>query len=128
MAKVTTRRKKKITEVPKGRIYVQSTFNNTIITLTDSNGGVLGWETAGHSGFRGARKSTPYAAQVAMKTITDKAATFQMKEVDIFVKGVGSGRESAVRGLQGTGLTVNQIKDVTPIPHNGCRPKKSRRV
>lgn len=128
MAKVTTRRKKKITEVPKGRIYIQSTFNNTIITLTDATGGVLGWETAGHAGFKGARKSTPYAAQIAMRTITDKAASLSMNEVEVFVKGVGSGRESAVRALQGTGITVSQIKDVTPIPHNGCRPKKPRRV
>ncbi|HEY1075026.1 MAG TPA: 30S ribosomal protein S11 [Patescibacteria group bacterium] len=128
MAQVTSRRKKKITNVPKGRIYVQSTFNNTIITLTDSNGGVLGWETAGHSGFRGARKSTPYAAQVAMKSVIDKAQTFQVEEVDVYVKGVGSGRESAVRALQGSGITVTGIKDITPIAHNGCRPKKPRRV
>ncbi len=127
MAQVS-RRKKKATHVPKGRIYIQSTFNNTIITLTDNTGGVLGWETAGHSGFRGARKSTPYAAQVAMKSIAEKAQGYQMEEIDIFVKGVGSGREAAVRGLQGSGLTINQIKDVTPIPHNGCRPKKPRRV
>lgn len=123
-----TRRKTKITEVPKGRIYVQSTFNNTIISLTDANGGVLGWETAGHAGFRGARKSTPYAAQVAMKTIIDKALSVKMMEVEIYVKGVGSGRESAVRALHGTGLVVSQIRDVTPVAHNGPRPKKPRRV
>ncbi len=123
-----TRRKKKITDVPKGRIFVQSTFNNTIITLTDATGNSLGWETAGHAGFRGARKSTPYAAQIAMKTIIEKAASLNMKEIDIFVKGVGSGRESAIRGLQGSGLHVNQIMDTTPIAHNGCRPKKVRRV
>lgn len=128
MAQVTSRRKKKITQVPKGRIYVQSTFNNTIITLTDNTGAVLGWETAGHAGFRGARKSTPYAAQVAMKTVIDKAQTFQVEEVDVYVKGVGSGRESAVRALQGSGINVTGIKDITPIAHNGCRPKKPRRV
>jgi small subunit ribosomal protein S11 len=128
MAQTPSRRKKKIVDVPKGRLYVQSTFNNTIITLTDSQGNVLAWETAGHSGFRGARKSTPYAAQVAMKSVLDKGAVFNMKEVDIYVKGVGSGRESAVRALQGSGLTVSQIRDITPIAHNGCRPKKVRRV
>lgn len=128
MAQQTTRRKKAITNVPKGRVYVQSTFNNTILTLTDNNGGVLGWETAGHAGFKGARKSTPYAAQVAMRTIIDKAKSLSMQEVEIYIKGVGSGRESAVRALQGTGISVSQIKDVTPIAHNGCRPKKPRRV
>ena len=124
----TTRRKKQISDIPKGRIYIQSTFNNTLITLTDSAGNVLGWETAGHSGFRGARKSTPYAAQVAMKSVIDKGITYKMTEVDIYVKGVGSGRESAVRALQGSGIMVSHIKDITPIAHNGCRPKKSRRV
>lgn len=128
MAQATSRRKKKITQVSKGRIYVQSTFNNTIITLTDANGGVLGWETAGHAGFRGARKSTPYAAQVAMKSVVEKAQALQMEEVEIYVKGVGSGRESAVRALQGSGITVGNIRDITPIAHNGCRPKKPRRV
>jgi small subunit ribosomal protein S11 len=124
----SNRRKTKITEVPKGRIFIQSTFNNTIITLTDNNGNVLGWETAGHAGFRGARKSTPYAAQVAMRTVVEKALTYKMTDVDIYVKGVGSGRESAVRALQGSGLMVGQLKDITPIAHNGCRPKKPRRV
>jgi small subunit ribosomal protein S11 len=128
MALKATRRKKKITDIPKGRIFIQSTFNNTIITLTDGQGNSLGWETAGHSGFRGARKSTPYAAQVAMRTIIDKAHAVKMTEVEIYVKGVGSGRESAVRALQGSGLAVTQIKDVTPIAHNGCRAKKPRRV
>lgn len=129
MAQATpVRRKKKITNVPKGRIHVQATFNNTIISLTDTQGNSLGWETAGHSGFRGARKSTPYAAQVAMKTIIDKAHAVGMGEVDILVKGVGSGREAAVRALQGSGIMVTSIKDITPIPHGGCRPKKPRRV
>ncbi len=128
MAQTPSRRKKKITEVTHGRIFVQSTFNNTIITLADAQGNVLGWETAGHAGFRGARKSTPYAAQVAMKTIIDKATTYGMKEAEVSVKGVGSGRESAVRALQGSGIMVVGIEDVTPIAHNGCRPKKVRRV
>jgi len=121
-------RKKKISESPKGKIFIQSTFNNTIISLTDANGGVLAWETAGHAGFKGARKSTPYAAQVAMKTIIDKAHQFKMQEAEIYVKGVGSGRESAVRAIQGSGIAVSQIKDQTPIAHNGCRAKKARRV
>lgn len=128
MATKTTPRKKKLIESPKGKIFIQSTFNNTIISLTDANGGVLGWETAGHAGFKGARKSTPYAAQVAMKTIIDKAHTYKMQEAEIYVKGVGSGRESAVRALQGSGIAVTLIKDQTPIAHNGCRPKKPRRV
>lgn len=128
MALKPTRRKKKITESPKGKIFIQSTFNNTIISLTDATGGVLGWETAGHAGFKGARKSTPYAAQVAMKTIIDKAHQYKMQEAEIYVKGVGSGRESAVRAMQGSGIAVTLIKDQTPIAHNGCRPKKPRRV
>lgn len=128
MAQAPTRRKKKVTDVPKGRIYIQSTFNNTLISLTDAQGNALGWETAGHAGFKGTRKSTPYAAQVSMKTIIDKAHSLNMTEVEIFIKGVGSGREATVRALQGSGLAVSQIKDVTPIPHGGVRPKKPRRV
>jgi small subunit ribosomal protein S11 len=128
MAQITRRKKKIITHVPKGRITIQSTFNNTIISLADNVGNVLGWETAGHAGFKGARKSTPYAAQIAMKTIVDKAHSLKMEEVEVFVKGVGSGRESAIRALQGTGLMVTLIKDTTPLPHGGCRPKKPRRV
>lgn len=122
------RKKKKIEVVPTGKIFVQSTFNNTIITLTDDRANALGWETAGHAGFKGARKATPYAAQVAMKTIIDKAHAVQMRETEVYVKGVGSGRESAVRALQGSGLIVTLIKDTTPIAHNGCRAKKTRRA
>lgn len=128
MAATSTRRKKAIANHPKGRIYIQSTFNNTIITLTDDKGNSLEWETAGHSGFKGARKSTPYAAQVAMKSIIDRSAKYGVKELAIFVKGVGSGRDAAVRALQGTGLNVSAFSDVTPTPHNGCRAKKARRV
>lgn len=128
MAQASSRRKKKISQVSKGRIYIQSTFNNTLITLTDAQGNGLGWETAGHAGFRGTRKATPYAAQVAMRTIVERAQSLEMHEVDIFVKGVGSGRDSAIRALQGSGITVTQIKDTTPIPHGGVRPKKPRRV
>lgn len=128
MATPATRRKKSVSTHIKGRLYIQSTFNNTLITLADANGNTLEWETAGHVGFKGARKSTPYAAQVAMKAVADRAAKYGMKEVAVFIKGVGSGRESAVRALQGTGMIVNEIRDVTPTPHNGVRPKKARRV
>jgi len=114
--------------VKTGRIYVQSTFNNTIISVTDATGGVLSWASAGNQGFKGARKSTPYAAQVAMKSAVDKAKPRGLESVEVFVSGVGSGREQAVRWLANSGLTVTHIQDITPIPHNGCRPKKPRRV
>ncbi len=127
MAKVA-QRKKKVSIVEKGRLYIQSTFNNTIITLTDAQGNALEWETAGHAGFKGTRKSTPYAASIAMKNVVDKAHTYRMQEVQIFITGVGSGRDAAVRALQGTGIMVTHIEDRTPIAHNGVRAKKSRRV
>ncbi len=127
MAKVTNR-KKKVTTVEKGRIYIQSTFNNTIITLTDGQGNALEWETAGHAGFKGTRKSTPYAAQSAMKNVVEKAHGYKIQEVSIFIKGVGSGRDAAVRALQGTGIMITHIEDRTPIAHNGVRAKKARRV
>lgn len=126
--KKTSMRKKTIRTVPKGKVYVQATFNNTIVTVTDSLGNVLAWSTAGNSAFKGARKATPYAAQVTMKNAIEKAKAYNLESVDVFVSGVGQGRESAVRALQGTGIMVNQIKDVTPIPHNGTRAKKPRRV
>jgi small subunit ribosomal protein S11 len=128
--KSTKSRKKKRTrsDVKRGRVYIQSTFNNTIVTITDSEGKALAWSTAGSCGFKGARKSTPYAAQIAAQTAIQKAKNYGLETVDIYVSGVGSGRESAVRGLQGTGLSVSGIKDITPVPHNGCRPKKARRV
>jgi len=114
--------------VPRGRAYVQSTFNNTIITLTDPNGNALSWGSAGSSSFKGSRKSTPYAAQVAAEGAARRAMEHGLRQVDVFVKGPGSGREAAIRALQGAGLLVLSIRDVTPVPHNGCRPPKRRRV
>lgn len=129
-AKEAPKKKKKAKRsVLKGRVYVHSTFNNTIITCTDESGDVLAWETSGKSGFKGSRKSTPYAAQVAASKVADAVKTnFGMEKVDVFVKGIGSGRESSVRAIQNAGIYVNSIKDVTPVPHNGTRPKKPRRV
>ena len=114
--------------VPTGRAYIQSTFNNTMVTLTDPTGGVLSWGSAGASGFKGSRKSTPYAAQVAAETAARKAMEQGLRQIEVFVKGPGSGREAAIRALQASGLSVTSITDVTPIPHNGCRPPKRRRV
>lgn len=126
--KKTSMRKKTIRNVSKGKVFIQSTFNNTIISVTDGLGNVLSWATAGGSGFKGARKSTPYAAQVTLKNAIDKAKPYGLESVDVVVSGVGQGRESAVRALQGTGIMVTGIQDVTPVPHNGTRPKKPRRV
>jgi small subunit ribosomal protein S11 len=114
--------------VPKGKAYIQSTFNNTLITLTDPMGNAIAWSSAGTSGFKGSRKSTPYAAQMAAQTAARKAMEQGMRQVDVFVKGPGSGREAAIRALQSAGLAVLSIRDVTPIPHNGCRPPKRRRI
>ncbi len=114
--------------VPRGRAYVQSTFNNTIITLTDPNGNALAWGSAGSSNFKGSRKSTPYAAQVAAEGAARRAMEHGLRQVDVFVRGPGSGREAAIRALQSAGLLVLSIRDVTPVPHNGCRPPKRRRV
>lgn len=111
-----------------GVAHIQATFNNTIITITDPNGDVISWASAGNLGFKGSRKSTPYAAQIASSSAAKKAIDFGMKQVDVFVKGPGAGRESAIRALQAAGLEINLIKDVTPVPHNGCRPPKRRRV
>ncbi len=111
-----------------GVAHIQATFNNTIITITDPKGNVISWASAGMAGFKGSRKSTPFAAQLTAKTAADKAIELGLKEVKVFVKGPGAGRESAIRSLQAAGLQVNLIKDVTPIPHNGCRPPKRRRV
>lgn len=127
-AKKTTMRKKNINPVPKGKVYVQATFNNTIVTITDQNGNTLSWASAGGSNFKGARKSTPYAAQVTLKNAIDKAKAYNLESVEVLVSGVGQGREAAVRALQGTGLMVSGIKDITPIAHNGTRAKKPRRV
>ncbi|MEI6179128.1 MAG: 30S ribosomal protein S11 [Chloroflexales bacterium] len=114
--------------VPRGQAHVLSTFNNTIVTITDPHGAVVCWASAGQSGFKGSRKSTPYAAQVTADTVARKAMENGMRALEVFVKGPGSGREAAVRSLQSAGLQVTSITDVTPIPHNGCRPPKRRRV
>jgi small subunit ribosomal protein S11 len=126
--KYVKKRKKKI-NVPKGIAHVKATFNNTIITITDEEGRVLLWGSAGTVGFKGTRKGTPFAAQLAAENVAKRAqALLNMKEVDVRVKGPGPGRETAIRALQSAGLNVVSIKDVTPIPHNGCRPPKRRRV
>ena len=124
--KVTKKRVKK--NVEHGQAHIQSSFNNTIVTLTDDQGNALSWASAGGLGFRGSRKSTPYAAQMAAETATQAALIHGLKTVDVFVKGPGSGREAAIRALSANGLNVVSITDVTPVPHNGCRPPKRRRV
>ncbi|MEW6725151.1 MAG: 30S ribosomal protein S11 [Bacillota bacterium] len=121
-------RKKDRKFVERGVAHIKSTFNNTIVTITDPGGNTLAWATSGGSGFRGSRKSTPFAAQIAAESAAKTAMEHGLKEVEVFVKGPGSGREAAIRALQAAGLEVNIIKDVTPIPHNGCRPPKRRRV
>ncbi|MFO7917432.1 MAG: 30S ribosomal protein S11 [Anaerolineae bacterium] len=113
--------------VPRGRAYIKSTFNNTIVTFTDADGNVVCWHSAGQD-FRGSRKSTPFAAQIAAENASNKAMDMGMREVDIYIKGPGPGREAAVRQIQAVGLRVLSITDVTPIPHNGCRPPKKRRI
>lgn len=123
-----SKKKKVRRNVTRGIAYIKATFNNTTVTITDPNGDVLCWATAGTVGFKGSRKSTPFAAQRAAETCADKATKFGMKEIEVKVKGPGSGRESAITGLQTGGLTVKAIEDITPLPHNGCRPPKKRRV
>jgi small subunit ribosomal protein S11 len=122
------RKGKKVRQVSRGRAYIQATYNNTIITMTDPEGNVLAWSTAGSNGFRGPKKATPYAASVVVRKLIEKLDGFGLKEVEVFVKGVGQGRESAVRALNANGVNVLSIKDVTPIPHNGCRAPRPRRV
>ena len=126
--KEAARRKKGRRDVPNGVAYIQSSFNNTIITITDPIGNVLCWSSAGRKGFKGARKSTPFAAQVAAEDAARMAAEQGVKTLSVFVNGPGAGRETALRGLQVAGLRISFIRDVTPIPHNGCRPPKRRRV
>ncbi len=125
MAKAKRKVKKTVYE---GNVYIQATFNNTIVTITDLSGNAVSWASAGGLGFRGAKKSTPYAAQTAAETAAKKAMDYGLREVNVFVKGPGVGRESAIRSLGVLGLKVRSIRDVTPIPHNGCRPRKTRRV
>ncbi len=123
------RRKKKIKRnIEKGQAHIKSTFNNTIITITDLEGNVVAWSSAGKVGYEGSRKSTPFAAQIAAEDAADEAKEMGLKDIQIYVKGPGSGRESAIRSLQSAGLNISLIKDITPIPHNGCRPPKRRRV
>lgn len=122
----TKRRERK--NIASGIAHIRSTFNNTMVTITDTNGNAISWSSAGALGFKGSRKSTPFAAQMAAETAAKTAMEHGMKEVECFVKGPGAGREAAIRALQAAGLEVNLIKDVTPIPHNGCRPPKRRRV
>ncbi|MSR57720.1 MAG: 30S ribosomal protein S11 [Planctomycetaceae bacterium] len=121
-------RKKIRRNVTRAIAHIKATFNNTTVTITDTNGDVLCWATSGTSGFKGSRKSTPFAAQRAAETAAEKASKFGVKEIEVRVKGPGSGRESAITGLQSAGLTIKAIEDVTPLPHNGCRPPKRRRV
>ena len=127
-AKKTVRRRKERKNIERGAAHIRATFNNTIVTISDVNGNALSWASAGELGFRGSRKSTPFAAQSAAETAAKAAMEHGLKTVEVYVKGPGSGRESAIRALQAAGLEITMIKDVTPIPHNGCRPPKRRRV
>ncbi|MBM4433169.1 MAG: 30S ribosomal protein S11 [Chloroflexi bacterium] len=121
-------RKRERKSIPSGKAYIQSTFNNTVVTLTDPSGNVLSWGSSGTAGFKGSRKGTPYAAQLAAHNAARKAMEHGLKQIEVLVKGTGSGREAAIRSLQSAGLYITSIRDVTPIPHNGCRPPKRRRV
>jgi small subunit ribosomal protein S11 len=120
--------KKVVKNIPYGQAHIYATFNNTIVSMTDQSGNVIAWSSAGTSGFKGSRKSTPYAARMAAQAASDSAQGHGMKEVDVFVKGPGPGREAAIRAIQSSGLKVRSISDVTPVPHNGVRPPKKRRV
>lgn len=120
--------KKARAQVPQGKAYIQATYNNTIVTLTDPNGNVISWSSAGVNGFKGPKKATPYAASMIVKDAVEKAADTGLREVSVFITGVGQGREGALRALNANGLNVTSIKDITPIPHNGCRPPRPRRV
>ncbi len=126
--KRTKVRKRERKSIPSGKAYIQSTFNNTMVTLTDPQGNVIAWGSSGTAGFKGSRKGTPYAAQLAARDAARKAMEHGLRQVEVHVKGPGSGREAAIRSLQSSGLYITSITDVTPIPHNGCRPPKKRRV
>jgi len=126
--KKVRKKRKERKNIDRGQAHVQSTFNNTIVTLTDMTGNAIAWSSAGTSGFKGSRKSTPFAAQLAAETAAKEAMEHGLKTVQVFVKGPGAGREAAIRALQAAGLEISSITDVTPIPHNGCRPPKRRRV
>jgi small subunit ribosomal protein S11 len=127
-AQTRTKKKKEKKNIPVGVAHIKATFNNTLVTITDPTGNVVSWSSAGVQGFKGSRKGTPFAAQLAAQDAARKAMDHGMRNVDVFVKGPGAGREAALRALQAAGLSVNLIRDVSPIPHNGCRPPKRRRV
>ena len=126
--KRTKVRKRERKSIPVGRAHIQSTFNNTIVTLTDLQGNVIAWGSSGAAGFKGSRKGTPYAAQLAARDVARKGMEHGLRQIEVYVKGPGSGREAAIRSLQSSGLYITSIRDVTPVPHNGCRPPKRRRV
>lgn len=126
--KKVVKKKKILRQVSHGRAYIQATFNNTIVTITDQNGDVIGWASAGGSGFKGPKKATPYAAGIVVKKVVESIKAFGLKEVNVFVRGIGGGRESAIRALNTNNIQVLTVKDITPAPHNGCRPPKRRRV
>ncbi len=126
--KRTKSRKRERKSIAVGRAYIQSTFNNTLVTLTDPQGNVIAWGSSGSAGFKGSRKGTPYAAQMAAREAARKAMVHGLRQIEVYIKGPGSGREAAIRSLQSSGLYITGIRDVTPIPHNGCRPPKKRRV
>ncbi|HBK34442.1 MAG: 30S ribosomal protein S11 [Candidatus Uhrbacteria bacterium GW2011_GWE2_40_58] len=130
MAQIKTKSKKKkvARQVSHGCAYVQATYNNTIVTLTDLNGNTLAWSSAGNSGFKGPKKSTPYAASIIVKNVAERVKDVGLKELNVYIKGVGAGRDSAIRALNANGFHILSIKDMTPLPHNGCRPSKPRRV
>ncbi|MCX6782201.1 MAG: 30S ribosomal protein S11 [Candidatus Magasanikbacteria bacterium] len=122
------KKKKAVKQVPRGNAYILASYNNTIITITDPNGDTLGWASSGMAGFKGPKKATPYAATMVVKSLMEKVADYGVKDVNVYIKGIGAGREGAIRALHSNGLNVLSINDVTPIPHNGCRPPKRRRV
>jgi small subunit ribosomal protein S11 len=128
IATKSRKKKKVIKQVSHGAAYVQATYNNTIVTITDLNGNTIAWASAGNCGFKGPKKATPYAASMIIKKITDKAKESGVRDLNVYVKGVGSGRDASVRALNASGFNILSIKDMTPLPHNGCRPRKPRRV
>ncbi|MFA6466521.1 MAG: 30S ribosomal protein S11 [Patescibacteria group bacterium] len=128
MVKIIKSKKKVKKSIKKGQAYIQATYNNTIVTIADGQGNTLAWSSAGANGFKGPKKATPYAAGIIVRNVVEKTKEMGLAEVDVFVKGVGAGREAAIRALHANGLAIGSIKDLTPIPHNGCRAKKTRRV
>lgn len=125
---VKVKKSKSKRTVTEGKAFIQSSFNNTVVTITDLNGNVIAWSSAGSNGFKGAKKATPYAAQISAEAALNKALLYGIEKLHVYVKGIGAGREQAVRGLHSNGVNIESITDVTPVPHNGCRPRKSRRV